>query len=59
MDDVIARLWAAIDDLESYRALVQRDFDRSRQNFDKAMLAIDEKIKTNLKEIEEILRKES
>lgn len=59
MDDVIARLWQTIDDLEFWRASLERDFERSKQNHEKNIKACDEKIRRHLKELEEILRKES
>ena len=59
MDDVIARLWRTIDDLEFWRASLETDFDRRRRDHEKNIKACDEKIRRHLKELEEILRKES
>jgi hypothetical protein len=48
-------IWADIDDLENYRHILDREFEKSKSSYERTRRAIDERINMNLKAIKEIL----
>lgn len=55
MDDVINRLWKDIDDLELSKDLLNQRFASTRESYERALVAYDERIKQNLSKIKELL----